>query len=243
MLRDLTGRFALRAAMPLLRIAAFGLICGVPGESVLAGQSQVSVNIQKTVKAGSRYSYALIQKNGKDSYSTFSNGRWSWNEIRALRDKTASDGLYVLRGKETFLITDKATLKAVTDALAPVMELGKQQGELGKQQGALGHKQGELGRQQGELGRKMGEVARHRVRSDGSVEANAEKDQATLSRQMEELGHKQEALGKQQGELGKKQEALGHKQEAASALADMKIIAILDAAFTKGLAQSLPASK
>jgi len=131
----------------------------------------------------------------------------------------AGDGpaLWVRHDGHEWVIRDAKWLARTRALLAPIEELGRQQGALGQKQGALGEKQGELGR-------KMGELSRDPERNEHAMDA--------LGRQMDALGAKMEVLGKQM-------EALGTRMEAAEREMKGKLSALLDEARAAGVASEL----
>ncbi|MCU1281918.1 MAG: Antirepressor regulating drug resistance protein [bacterium] len=136
------------------------------------------------------------------------------------RARAAAGGapaLFLRRDGHEWLIRDAQLLVRARALLAPLDELGRQQGALGGKQGALGAKQGALGRTMGAL--------------SGDPERN--------QRQMEALGRQMEALGGEMEALGKKQEALGARMETEAHALDGKMAALLAEARAANLAQPL----
>ncbi|MFB1480150.1 M56 family metallopeptidase [Corallococcus sp. RDP092CA] len=147
--------------------------------------------------------------------------------------------------------------------------LGEKQAALGKQQAALGQKQAELAYPISQLAAKHAAIASKRAElaverarlqwlADGPDRARQEaeldkrdesfdkemealdKEQEALSRKMEALGEEQEKLGEQQAKLGAQQGELGEQQAARSRENLKKVMAVIDEAIRKGLAEPLP---
>lgn len=213
--------------------ASISMVYSKAGAQPQTGAVAIQAPSARQDKNARRYSYFLIWKG-----SMF--GMGSSEDYSQQDGKDRSDRLIVTRDKVKYEITDRSTIKAVADALEPVMKLGRQQGELGRQQGALGRKQGALGRRQGELGRKQGELARSMARAEDGARADFSAQENELARQQAELGRQQAELGRQQSALGRKQAELGRKQTVESRKADAKITSILDDAFARNLTHPLP---
>ena len=136
------------------------------------------------------------------------------------RARTAvGDGpaLWVRRDGHQWVIRDAKWMARMRALLAPI-------DELGRQQGALGDKQGALGAQQGALGHKMGQLSRDPERNQDAMEA--------LGRQMDALGAKMEVFGKQM-------EALGTRMEAAEREMKGKLSTLVDEARAAGVASEV----
>ncbi|RKI12995.1 biotin transporter BioY [Corallococcus sp. AB030] len=147
--------------------------------------------------------------------------------------------------------------------------LGEKQAALGAQQAALGQKQAELGYPMSQIAAKhaaiaskRAEIAMERARlhsladgperdrkeaeldkRDASFDQELEgldKQQEELSQKMEALGEEQSKLGEQQGKLGEQQGKLGEQQAARSRESMKKVMAVIDEAIRKGLAEPLP---
>ncbi|NOJ93849.1 biotin transporter BioY [Corallococcus coralloides] len=147
--------------------------------------------------------------------------------------------------------------------------LGEKQAALGVQQAALGQKQAELAYPMSQIAAKhaaiaskRAEIAMERARlhsqedsperdrqeaeldkRDASFDKELEgldKQQEELSQKMEALGEQQGKLGEQQGKLGEQQGKLGEQQAARSRENMKKVMAVIDEAIRKGLAEPLP---
>ncbi|MBN8473037.1 biotin transporter BioY [Corallococcus exiguus] len=147
--------------------------------------------------------------------------------------------------------------------------LGEKQAALGAQQAALGQKQAELAYPMSQIAAKhaaiaskRAEIAMERARlhslgdsperdrkeaeldkRDDSFDQELEgldKQQEELSKKMEALGEEQSKLGEQQGKLGEQQGKLGEQQAARSRENMKKVMAVIDEAIRKGLAEPLP---
>ncbi|RKH57531.1 M56 family metallopeptidase [Corallococcus aberystwythensis] len=147
--------------------------------------------------------------------------------------------------------------------------LGEKQAALGAQQAALGQKQAELAYPMSQIAAKHAAIASKRAeialerarlhnqedsperdrkeaeldKRDESFDKELEgldKQQEELSRKMEALGEEQGKLGEQQGKLGEEQGKLGQQQAARSRESMKKVMAVIDEAIRKGLAEPLP---
>ncbi|TNV60752.1 biotin transporter BioY [Corallococcus exiguus] len=147
--------------------------------------------------------------------------------------------------------------------------LGEKQAALGAQQAALGQKQAELGYPMSQIAAKHAAIASKRAeismerarlhsladgperdrkeaeldKRDASFDQELEgldKQQEELSKKMEALGEEQEKLGEQQAKLGEQQGKLGEQHAARSRENMKKVMAVIDEAIRKGLAEPLP---
>ncbi|MBN8230882.1 biotin transporter BioY [Corallococcus macrosporus] len=147
--------------------------------------------------------------------------------------------------------------------------LGEKQAALGQKQAALGQKQAELAYPMSQIAAKhaaiaskRAEIAMERARlhaqpdsperdrkeaeldkRDDSFDQELEgldKEQEALSQKMEALGEEQGKLGEEQGKLGEQQAELGMQQAARSRENMKKVMAVIDEAIRKGLAEPLP---
>lgn len=183
------------------------------------------------------YGFALL-----DGDSVTINGTdGDLSTVRHLR-KHGQPLLWFRRGDKSWLIRDPGYIQRAKAAYAPVIALGKQQGELGERQGTLGEQQGQLGAQQGRIGGRQGELgareaalaarqasldSRRAVLDSRTGQATADAHEAlqaetakldaerqALREQQSALEKQQQALGAQQAALGRKQDTLGKQQQA-----------------------------
>ncbi|QAT88504.1 peptidase m56 family protein [Corallococcus coralloides] len=148
-------------------------------------------------------------------------------------------------------------------------ELGEKQAALGKQQAELGLKQADLAypmtqiaSKHAAIASKRAEIAVERARlhmladspdrdrqeaeldkRDASFDQELEgldKQQEALSKKMEALGEEQRKLGEQQAKLGEQQGKLGEQLAARGRENMKKVMAVIDEAIRKGLAEPLP---
>jgi len=191
-------------------------------------------------KSGPELAYVRIH--GNDD-RTVMNG--STTDLEEARRVAAGQGeaLWVRQGSARYLIRDAATLQRFDALIAPIRELGEQQGELGQRQGALGQQQGKLGQEQGELGRlqaRLALAAAQRSLDGGGGETAAEaREQADLGARQKELGRRQEALSRKQAELSVQQAALGERQAEATRRANAGLKQLIDGALTSQVAQRI----
>ncbi|MBN9682154.1 MULTISPECIES: M56 family metallopeptidase [unclassified Corallococcus] len=140
--------------------------------------------------------------------------------------------------------------------------LGKQQAELGQKQADLAYPMSQIAAKHAAIASKRAEIAMERARlhslADGPERDRKEaeldkrdesfdkelegldKEQEALSEKMEALGEEQGKLGEQQGKLGEEQAKLGLQQAARSRENMKKVMAVIDEAIRKGLAEPLP---
>lgn len=205
--------------------------------STASGDDEVSGQIHLS-DSGPDQAYVRLQGDGK---RTVMNG--STHDLEEARRAVGGQGqaLWVRQGSARYLIRDPATLQRFDALIAPVRQLGEQQGELGQRQGRLGQQQGKLGREQGELGRRQASIALAAAQRAlaGEEESAETREQAELTARQEDLGERQEALGRQQAELGKQQAALGERQAAATRRADAGLKQLLDSALASRVAQRI----
>lgn len=183
---------------------------------------------------------AYVRINGKDERTVMNGSTDDLDEARRAVGK--GEALWVRQGSARYLIRDPATLQRFDALIAPIRQLGEQQGELGQRQGRLGQQQGKLGQEQGELGRRQARIALAAAQRslDGGGESSTEsRDQADLNARQEDLGRRQEALGRQQAELGQQQAALGERQAEATRRANAGLKQLLDSALSSQLAQRI----
>jgi len=152
-----------------------------------------------------------------------------WKEAEeALRGENVP-GLWLRRGDQRYVITDRDWLDRVEKVFAPQLEVGRKQGDLGRRQGELGRLRGELGRKQARLGRMQAELARRQAiavraeaawldsRRSSEAAAAAEREREEIEREREALGDLMTELGALQSRLGERQSALGERRSALGA--------------------------
>lgn len=207
------------------------MVSATSGDDGVSGQIHLS-------DSGPDQAYVRLQGDGE---RTVMNG--STHDLEEARRAVGGQGqaLWVRQGSARYLIRDPATLQRFDALIAPVRQLGEQQGELGQRQGRLGQQQGKLGREQGELGRRQASIALAAAQRAlaGEEESPESREQAELTARQEDLGERQEALGRQQAELGKQQAALGERQAAATRRADAGLKQLLDSALASRVAQRI----
>lgn len=214
--------------------ASTSLVSTHSGESEVSGQIHLS-------DSGPDQAYVRI--NGRDE-RTVMNG--STDDLEEARRAVAGQGqaLWVRQGSARYLIRDPGTLQRFDALIAPVRQLGEQQGELGERQGRLGLQQGKLGQEQGELGQRQARLAlaaAQRALEGASRDESPteQREQAEINARQKALGERQEALGRQQAELGRQQGDLGTRQAEASQRADEGLKRLLKTALASGVAQRI----
>jgi hypothetical protein len=189
---------------------------------------------QKAKTKGS-HSYVWSDDDGEPMLYLRGDSSVGWHGDHADRVRALRRGdeplLWFVRDGEEYVVRDRALLERVDRLYAPVMKLGREQGELGGEQGELGGRQGELGGEQGELGAQQGRLGAEQAKLAAEIaalaakrvalELDGEADEAAiaeLERREEELETKIEALGDRQRELGERQRDLGEQQRELGAL-------------------------
>ncbi|MBZ4372080.1 biotin transporter BioY [Corallococcus sp. AS-1-6] len=140
--------------------------------------------------------------------------------------------------------------------------LGRQQAELGQKQAELAYPMSQIAAKHAAIASKRAEIAMERARlhsladgpdrdrkeaeldkRDDSFDTELEaldKQQEELSEKLEALGEQQAKLGEQQAKLGEQQGKLGEQQAARGRENMKKVMAVIDEAIRKGLAEPLP---
>jgi bla regulator protein blaR1 len=131
-------------------------------------------------------------------------------EIHQLEAAYGPEFFWFRHDTAAYVVQDNASLRALENLVAPMLDLAEQQGALGKKQAALGSKQAALGAQQAALGLEQANLA---LSGDSDRQHELSRQQEELSRQQAQLGDQQRALGNQQGELGNKMAALSVETE------------------------------
>jgi len=214
--------------------ASTSLISTKSGESEVSGQIHLS-------ESGPDQAYVRV--NGNDE-RTVMNG--STDDLEEARRAVGGQGqaLWVRQGSARYLIRDSGTLQRFDALIAPIRQLGEQQGQLGERQGRLGQQQGKLGQEQGELGQRQARLAlaaaQRALEGTSHDESSAEhREQADINARQKALGERQEALGRQQAELGRQQGDLGTRQAEATQRANEGLKRLLDTALASGVAQRI----
>lgn len=195
----------------------------VPAQVSQDDAKVAAANITTTAASQPKYRY-LLQMAGEKYFSgdwNSSNGRELYKYGRELveastkRDNSKSL-LLVQKDSVVYQIEDVAVVAAVSDALAPVRELGRKMGvvgesmgEIGIRQGAAGKEQGVVGKQIGEVGKQMGLVAVEQARLSLEL-AELSNDEAGNG-QRTAIATRKTALDGQFAELNKKMAALGQE--------------------------------
>ena len=186
---------------------------------------------------------AYVRIHGKDK-RTVMNG--STDDLEEARRAIAGqrDALWVRQGSARYLIRDPATLARFDALIAPIRELGDQQGALGQRQGELGQRQGKLGQEQGELGQRQARLAlaaAQRALEGGSRDESAseKQQQAEINARQKAIGERQEELSRRQAELSQQQAALSSRQVEATRRADEGLKQLLDGALASQVAKRI----
>lgn len=210
------------------------LVSTASGEDEVSGQLHLS-------KSGTDQAYVRIRGKGE---RTVMNG--STDDLEEARRAIAGQGdaLWVRQGGARYLIRDPETLARFDALIAPIRELGDQQGALGQRQGALGQQQGKLGQEQGELGQRQARLAlaaAQRAMDGGSRDESAseKREQAELAARQKALGERQEGLSRRQADLSQQQAVLSTRQAEASQRANEGLKHLLATAFASGVAQPI----
>jgi uncharacterized tellurite resistance protein B-like protein len=185
---------------------------------------------------GTDFAYGLYDPTDNSCFVWGENGEWK--AFREMGVKEHEALLWFRDGDHIYLTYDKATIDRANQLLAPIRDLGRQQGELGGRQGKLGGEQGRLGAEQGRLGQEQGRIAERQAQLESMMQdadldtrhqmrdqvRELERRQFELERRMRELGEQQSELGQKQSELGRQQSELGRQQSelGRKALIDMR---------------------
>jgi hypothetical protein len=177
------------------------------------------------------FGWAVVDGNDNSCMSDWDLWTDAWSEMRRER------AFWFRLNGRIYRTTDAAALAEAERAVAPVRELGRQQGELGAEQGRLGEKQGVLGGKLGAIGGRLASLA---VRAGADREiaelrAEIERLQADVQRQMAPLAEKQRGLGARQRELGA-------RQREASAVARRTLRALAERLVREGRVQKMAES-
>jgi beta-lactamase regulating signal transducer with metallopeptidase domain/uncharacterized protein YoxC len=176
-------------------------------------------------------------------------------EQRTLAKAQSGDCLIVDREGRRYIITDAATLNRIREAYAPVEAIGKQMEGIGKQMEEAAKPLEAIGKEMEGVGKKMEAIGRQMEEQGKLLEASfregkSEADRQAIQDKMRALqeqmnGPKQEmqALAQKMRDqsaklrpMGDQQRAFGNQIRAAVKEAEVKVEAIIDAAFQNNLA-------
>ncbi len=188
-----------------------------------------------------RFQYAIVEPGAHESMSVSDeDGMSSIARVQEEARRTGKTLFWFRKDGRSYLVRDPALTERASKIVAPMQELGAEQGRLGAQQGRWGAMQGRLGALQGRIGAMQARIA---VASMGAGDRD-DAELADLRRQVRELGDEarelsaqQGGLGARQGELGARQGELGRKQAAASKVAWKDLKALASDALASGRAE------
>lgn len=178
------------------------------------------------------FGWAVVDGNDNSCMSDWDLWTDAWSEMRRER------AFWFRLNGRIYRTTDAAALAEAERAVAPVRELGRQQGELGAEQGRLGAKQGVLGGKLGAIGGRLASLTVRAGADDREIDelrAEIERLQADVQRQMAPLAEKQRGLGARQRELGA-------RQREASAVARRTLRALAERLVREGRVQKMAES-
>src|ERR1700722_11847003 len=106
-------------------------------------------------------------------------------QIRAWRSKYGSHFAWFGQDGHDYIVTDKTTLDKIDDAMAPQVEVNRQQGEVNAHQAQVNHLQADVNSHQQEVNRHQGEVNRQQsLANKGAEEQSVVNElQAQVNRQ------------------------------------------------------------
>jgi bla regulator protein BlaR1 len=157
------------------------------------------------------------------------------DDVEAMHDRIGGDYLWFRHGGKSYVIRDRAIIRAAIDAWEPQTEIGRQQAALGAKQAALGTQQARLGNAQARLGERQAKLSRRQSRG-GADDQMLEAEQRKLDREQDDLSRQQDELGRKQDVLGAEQDKLGEQQDRLSQEAEKKMQRLIDEALRRGVA-------
>ena len=193
-----------------------------------------------------RFGWALFDPRSGDSSVQIGDGE-VWTDVLGQLKDERGEVLWCRLDGRAYLVRDPEWVSRADDIVAPVRELGRQQGRLGAKQGELGAKQGAIGAKQGRLGLREAALATKLAELAADADRDGDRDARREARDLEAeleavrdeqaaLAREQEPLSQAQSEMGRQQTELGREQSRASAHANDELRRLVEQAIREGKA-------
>jgi hypothetical protein len=235
---------ALASAAALLALCVAG---GSPAEAKKSRTTSSTTTIGHAYAFGSesgddrrRFSYAVVHPGANASIAISDMGEMDdIDDLQREADRNHTGIFWFRLDGHSYRVTDRATVERAQEIVAPMIEIGREQGKYGAQMGEYGARMGEIGALQGRMGALRAQLAVRRSfdRRGRSEIASLERELDELSDELKETRLEQKEMARAQRELGAKQGKLGRKQNAATKRARVELLELAHRAIERGDAE------
>lgn len=180
---------------------------------------------------GLGFGFALIEPEGKDSFSFSGDDGLRSRRLEALKHSAKAPALWFGDDGIEYVVTDPATVARARTICEPLQRIGREMGKVGGEMGRIGGEMGRYGGRLGSIGGRMGSISARLATTHMSssererLEAERDRLQEEMERvqaEMESLEvgaihQRQEDLSRRMGELQKQ-----HRQALAKARPELR---------------------
>jgi hypothetical protein len=162
-------------------------------------------------------------------------------QIRAWRSKYGNHFAWFRQDDHDYIVTDEGTLKKLDDAMAPQLEVNRQQGEVNAHQAQVNRLQADVNSHQQQVNRAQSEVNRQQsLANRGAEEQSVVNDQqAQVNRQQHGVNGEQEKVNREQAVVNQEQSVVNAAQTRASTEIREALQIVFDSARTQGVARQV----
>jgi hypothetical protein len=162
-------------------------------------------------------------------------------QIRAWRSQYGAHFAWFRQDSHDYIVTDAATLDRLQDAMAPQLEVNRQQGEVNAHQAQVNRLQADVNSHQEEVNRHQGEVNRQQSLANRGAEEQSVVNglQAQVNRQQKDVNGEQGKVNREQSVVNQEQSVVNAAQTRASAEIRQALQTVFDSARTQGLAHQV----
>jgi hypothetical protein len=171
-------------------------------------------------------------------------GSWDSRDeprIRAWRSQYGDHFAWFRQDAHDYIVTDQTTLGKIDDAMAPQLEVNRQQGEVNAHQAQVNRLQSGVNGRQQEVNRAQSDVNRHQALANRGAEEQTAVNglQAQVNRQQHDVNGEQEKVNREQAVVNKEQAVVNAAQTRASAEVREALQTVFDSARTQGMAHEV----
>jgi hypothetical protein len=173
-----------------------------------------------------------------------SSGSWDSRDesrFRLWRSQYGSRFAWFRQDGRDYIVTDESTLGRIHDAMAPQLEVNRQQGEVNRHQSEVNRMQGEVNAHQREVNRAQADVNRQQslVNRGAGEQSAVNALQTDVNAKQHEVNAEQQKVNREQDRVNREQAVVNGAQARASAQIETALQTVFDSARLQGLAHEV----
>jgi HSP90 family molecular chaperone len=173
-----------------------------------------------------------------------SNGSWDSRDeprIKAWHSQYGSHFAWFRQDEHDYLVTDESTLNKIRDAMAPQLEVDRQQSEVNRHQAEVNRMQESVNNHQKDVNLAQAEVNRQQslVNRRAAEQSDVNALQSEVNGKQQQVNTEQQKVNGEQQVVNKEQSVVSQMQTRASARIKEALQTVFDAARRQGLAREV----